>query len=329
MSMNPEQLSSFYANKRVVCTGSAGMIGFQLVSLLESIDADVIVLDNYSRGNNKLISKNVVYIPQGDATRLHTCMWAMKDAFAVFNLAASVAGVLHNQEHHLEMFHENIALQTVPLLAAAETGVPHFLQVSSVCVYAPDQNHPAVESNGMVGEPHPANYGYAWAKRMGEKMAQVSPVEHVVTVRPSNVFGVNDYFDGRAHVIPALIRKAIYDEVINVYGPRDTTREFIYANDVAFAMMTALARGEHRGVYNLGCHGDNCVSLEQLVEAIQVATKTTDKEVIFHEGEGGGDPARWSDCSKIHELGWKHSTGLNEGLFLVADWYNYQRKRRG
>lgn len=325
--MNPD-LSDFYAGKRVVVTGGAGMIGYQLVSLLEAAGADVVVLDNFSRGGNKMASPNVSYIPQGDATRLHTCCWAMRDAHAVFNLAATVAGVLHNQGHHLEMFQENVQLQTVPLMGAAEAGVPHFLQVSSVCVYAPDQNHPALEENGMVGEPHPANYGYAWSKRLGEKMASVSPVEHVVTVRPSNVFGVLDYFDSRAHVIPALIRKAIYDDEINVYGPRDTAREFIYSSDVAMGMMTALALGEHRGVYNVGCHGDNSLTLEQLVEAIQVATRTTDKEVIFHEGEGGGDPKRWSDCSRIHKLGWKHSIGLNEGLGLVVDWYR-RKKNRG
>lgn len=312
----------FYTGKRVVVTGGAGMVGSALVRELVALGADVLVQDDFSRGSTYI--KGATYI-RTDAGNETACRNALKGADALFNLAAWVAGVAYNQGHHGEMFARNVRLQTAPILAAAALGVPHVLQVSSVCVYAPEHNHPAQEAYGHAGEPHPANSGYAWSKRMGERAVAWAGLSHAVIVRPSNIYGPRDYFDERAHVIPALIKKALDDETIRVNGSGHERREFIYVDDVARGMLVALERGQHGAAYNLGTDGETCVSIRWLLSLIQDATGTRDKNVQFASDYDPGDPARRSDCAAIRALGWQHEVSLTEGLRRTVEWYRRSR----
>jgi nucleoside-diphosphate-sugar epimerase len=309
---------SFYAGKKVVVTGGAGMVGAALVTELVRRGAHVLVQDDFSRGKTYVTGAQYVTT---DAGSFYACKKALDGAFALFNLAAAVAGVEFNQYNHGLMFDANMRLQATPMLAAAAAGVPHVLQVSSVCVYSPEHNSPALEAHGRTGEPHPANGGYAWAKRMGERVALWAGLERAVIVRPSNIYGPRDYFDERAHVIPALIRKALRDDTIRVNGSGHEQREFIYVDDVARGMLAALEHGAHGEAYNIGTSGDTVVSIRQLVALIQQATGTVDKPVAFAQSYDAGDPARQSDASALRAFGWHHEIGLLDGLERTADWY--------
>ena len=321
-------MSEFYSGKSVVVTGGSGMIGSQLVEELVLAGAEVYVADDFSRGHIRV--PGAIYIEPSDTSDYEYCAWLFaggtkaKPMFAVFNLAAKVAGVVHNQKNHLGMFTSNVMLQTAPIMAAEHAGVEHFLQVSSACVYAEEYQSPCREPYGLVGEPHLANYGYAWSKRMGEKMAYASNLRHVVVVRPSNVYGPHDYFDSLAHLIPKLILKCLDDSsTITMFSPPDTIREFVYSRDVAKGMMAALEYGQHKTAYNIGCNGDNQITITDLLSLIQ-RVMGTDKTVIWGSDTSlsSGDRARWSDCSLAsQELNWQYTTTLEDGLAAVVDWY--------
>jgi len=323
-------MSNFWNGKRAVCTGGAGFLGSHLVEALIDHGADVTVIDNFSRGREfppgwedkeHLKSEQIpLMLDCGDVENF-IAVFEERKPFAVFNLAASVAGVLYNQSHNLEMFERNIRLQTAPVLAAKAAGVPHFLQVSSVCVYAPEHAEGAKEENGQRGEPVAANNGYAWAKRMGERAALWAGLTHVVVVRPSNMYGPRDHFDDRAHVIPALIRKCLEQDVIRVHGTGKEIREFLYVEDCAQGMLAALENGGNGGIYNIGTHGLTMTSISDLVTVIQRLTNTDHKPVEFTGGDSG-DKARWSNCSLASSvLGWQHSIGLVDGLRRTVEWY--------
>jgi GDP-L-fucose synthase len=331
-------VSEYWKGKRVCVTGGAGFVGVQLVGELIKAGAQVAVLDNWTRGQNRLWDANYI---TGDANNESTVTYAYQPRWAgesaediykakvdvVFNLVATVAGVLHNMNHHHRMFLDNVNLQTVPLMVAERMEIPVFVQVSSVCIYDPRWNHPAIESE-MGPNPHKANEGYAWAKKMGEQAVGWSNIERAVIVRPSNIFGPHDYFDDKAHVIPAVIKRVIEEPVVHMYGPRDVMREFIYSNDVALGMMAAAEFGEDKQAYNIGANGyaDNITTMDDLVTSIMSIVGTV-KEVYWHEDVGGGDPLRWSDCAKANgKLNWSHKVGLFEGLERTIEWYNDSRK---
>lgn len=307
-------MTDFWQGKKVVIAGGAGFVGSHLTRLLLDAGAKVKVIDDLSRGHNT-DTESVHYTFDAAPASM-----SLMGSFALFNLAATVAGVRYNQDHHLEMFRSNLITLNRYVMLAERANIPHFLQVSSVCVYGEDANHPCLEDR-LGGDPTPANAGYSWAKRMGEKIAQWSSLPHAVIVRPSNIFGPRDYFDERAHVIPALIKKCLEDDPIRVYGTGDERREFIYVSDVARGMMAALEHGGHKQVYNIGTDGDTSISIRLLVKTIQELTGTTAKRVEFTGGESG-DLARWSDCDRAHtQLGWQHQVTLREGLEKTIEWY--------
>ena len=316
---------TYYSGKSVAVTGGCGMVGSRLCEFLVDAGASVTVIDNQSRGNTVIDRVNYIV---ADATKIDSCKYAFRSGNLrnepvdiVFNLAASVAGVMYNMNHHMEMFYENMLLQTVPVMAAESVGVKTFVQTSSVCVYSPENQVGSVEPNGLIGEPHKANAGYSLAKRTGEKVVSLSNIPKIVTVRPSNIYGPRDYFDERAHVIPALIRRAVDDPVLDVYGPKDYIREFIYVDDVVKGMLAAAEHGKHLSVYNLGTSGRTKITIGELATKIALLVRE-DNVVIYHGDSGGGDPERWSNCDLAEkELGWKVERMLDDGLKEVVEWY--------
>ena len=312
---------SFWNKQQVIVTGACGMVGSRLCEFLRDAGAMVYGFDDMSRGTTKIEGCYYDKMDAGNFDEWARCV-ATFEPFAIFNLAAAVGGVYFNIKNHTSQFYDNVRLQTVPVWAAQQYHVPIFVQVSSVCVYAQGHNDPAREAEGHIGVPEPANAGYAWAKRMGECVAHWSfedTVTKYVIVRPTNMYGVRDYFDERAHVIPALIKKFMTQQNPVVYGGSQT-REFLYADDGARGMMVAAEHGVSGETYNLGTSGATQITIGKLAELIYTFTGSTADVTIDHNAETG-DVARCTDSSKAHALGWKHRVSLEEGLGNVIEWY--------
>lgn len=311
-------MSNYWWGKHACITGGAGLVGSMLVQLLLDAGARVIVLDDLSRGTTQIESKHARYVV-GDAGDKQMCAKWFVGADAVFNLAAYVAGIGYNRTHNNEMFLNNIRLQVAPVMAAAEVGVPRFLQTSSVCIYAEDRQNPCRESD-IGGEPNAANAGYAWAKRMGEHAAGWAGLKHGVIVRPANIYGVRDYFDERSHVIPALIKKCLSaQDEIRVNGTGAEVREFLYVTDAARGMLVALENGDAGGVYNIGTDGANSCTIAELAYTLR-GILGVDKPIKFSGGDGG-DSRRIVNGDRLAALGWKAEMPLKIGLETVCDWY--------
>lgn len=314
---------TFWKDKNVLCLGGAGFVAHHLIPLLLDAGVQVEILDNFSRGSGyEMIDKRLA--KYGDCSDEGTCRDHFKGKDVIFNLAAHVASVIYNQSHHVEMFEKNLFVQSVPLKIATGYEIPYYLATSSVCVYSPDHNAPALEVNGFRGRVTKANEGYSMAKRVGENIAEWYAQEydlHVVRVRPSNIIGSHDYFDDKAHVVPALIKKCLEDDPVIVNGTGYEEREFIYVTDVARGMMAAVEHGKQGEVYNLGTNGDTCVSIRQVVQEIQDALGVQ-KDVIYQSNYDPGDAKRWSNARKAHtDLGWSYQITLREGIQETVKWY--------
>jgi nucleoside-diphosphate-sugar epimerase len=350
-----KKLGSYYTGKTVAVAGGAGFVGVQLVRLLSGLVGSggrVIVLDDYSRGGNVVEANNVEYgfitgpgyyypyelvgsdlagpsIRIGghgvDVSDWKRYSFLLDGVDAFFNLAAVVAGVLHNQNHHLQMYDDNIRVLAGPLRACEQAGVPAFFQTSSVCVYSEDHQSPCLESAGWGGDPNPANAGYAEAKRDGERAAIWSNIDRVVIGRPSNIIGPYDYFDEMAHVVPAFVKRAIEtDGDFVVYGTGMETREFIHSWDVATGMASALAFGKDRQAYNIGTDSSNQISMLDLARKINEFVhivypgKSGERKMVPNSTAGGGDMRRYSNAGKLRSLGWEHVVDLDSAIQSVV-----------
>jgi len=332
------RLSNAYSGKAAMILGGAGFVGNWLRLALTAAGAHVVIVDNFSRGQRSSGWRYGSHeVRQYSVLAREALVGDMGDMDYVFNLTAAVAGVLYNENHHAEMYAANINVLMEPVLAASQAGVPAFLQTSSVCVYDPAFNAPSTESYGMSGTPHPANAGYAEAKRDGERFAIWSKVGKVVIVRPSNIAGFGDYFDDKAHVIPAFVQRAVEMKAagldkFDLYGNPKATREFIHPLDVARGMMSALAFGKDREAYNVGCSGENTISMEHLASKILGLVGFglgTPVHIVVDGSRGGGDERRYSDARKLAKVsGWHHELGLNEILTgTIEDYQSYWKSR--
>jgi len=315
-------VTKYWKDKKVVVTGGAGFVGTHLSKKLFELGASIEVLDlNVGRSVLPGVKYHIM-----DARNFKDCLHVMDGAFAVFNLAAKVAGVEYNQNNSFGMMMENVPLQTVPVMAALKAEVPHFVQISSVCVY-PDNKTSPCDDGLMVDEmeaPNKANYGYAWAKRLGELAVMEAGLPHWIIARPTNIYGPGDDFGPRGHVIPALIKKAYSDKVINVNGTGDEVREFVYVEDVVGALIHLAEYGDS-GVYNIGTGGRTKATIANLVKLIQAASSTENKAVVFESKFNPGDNIRYTNSGKLESQGFVASTTLSEGIASTIRWWRGQR----
>lgn len=311
--------TDFYQDQNVVVLGGAGFVGRELCRQLHLAGATVYAIDNLSRAKLKDYNLHALAGIFDDCDIISNRFLVLLSSinpFAVFNLAAAVAGVEYNQKHHNQMFLENVQLQTIPVMVCERLGIPHFLQVSSACVYGEDANAPAIEDN-LGGEPVGANAGYSWAKRMGERAVQWSNLEHAVIVRPSNIYGPGDWYDERAHVIPKLIKG--YDKgTAKMFGNGLPVREFIYVKDVAEGMLRALECGYDKKVYNLGSGAQYSIAtLHQMIASHFGTVMVPPQQPDFDQG----DDKRFSDCQKMVGLGWSPKMNFVNGLATTIEAY--------
>jgi nucleoside-diphosphate-sugar epimerase len=303
--------------RKIAVTGGAGFLGRHLCRALTEAGAEVICVDNFSHGfEGRLYDIPVRYGSVQDEF-LDTC-----EVDTVLNLAASVGGIYHNISHQLEMFIDNMEAQAWAAWRAREAGVKTFMQVSSVCIYDPDfqgyhRYRSGIPETQDGGEPQAANSGYAWAKRVGERVPGWAGFKEWFVVRPSNMIGPGDYFDDKAHVVPALIRRARENQELIVYGDPEYIREFVDVRDVARALITILTDGKTGETYNIG--SGETISMHDLAHMIRDIV-SPEKDIVFLPADGG-DPYRRSNSDKLRNLGWQPRYSIRESVQDCASDY--------
>ena len=150
-----------------------------------------------------------------------------------------------------------------------------------------------------------------------------------VVLLPANLYGPHDNFNlETSHVVPALIRKFIEakergDKQVVVWGTGAASREFLYSQDTAQAIIDMAERVNESGPFNLGTGVETTV--KELVETIGQLTEFNG-EIVWDTSKPDGQPRRFYDMSKFENaLGYVPSTTLKEGLQKTINWYNNNR----
>lgn len=319
-------MDNFWLGKKVLVTGGTGFIGSHVVEKLVANGAKVTVLDRIHSGTVKNIAylKDSVRFIAGDCSDHSTAQAACEGQQVVMNLAAKVGGIAYNRTHQATMLSENLAIASVMLEAARVSQVERFLVVSSACIYPSDAHIPTPETEGFRGEPEPTNGGYGWAKRMAEKLGMYYAEQYgmkIGIVRPYNAYGPRDHFDPeKSHVIPALIKRVLDGEnPLVVWGSGNQTRAFLYVEDFAEGLISAIEKYPGADPVNIG--SDEEVSVRKLVEMI-VSASGKDTKIVFDTSKPDGSPRRNSDNTKAAKMiGFHAKTSLLEGLKKTIAWY--------
>ena len=147
-------------------------------------------------------------------------------------------------------------------------------------------------------------------------------------VIPTNLYGPGDNFDDRtSHVIPAIIKKCVEAQdqgatEVTLWGSGEPTREFLYVDDAAEGIVSALEQLEGPDPVNLGSAAE--ISIHDLAERIALITGY-EGAFIWDRSNPDGQPRRSVDGSKARALmGWEPKVGLDEGLRATIDWYRQE-----
>lgn len=256
----------------------------------------------------------------------------------VIHAAAKVGGIGANRLHPGSFFRDN-ALMGIHLVEACRTHsgareLRKFVQLGTICAYPKFTPVPFREDDLWNGYPEETNAPYGIAKKALLVMLQGYRQEYGfpgVYLLPVNLYGPRDNFDLlSSHVIPAMLRKLLEakergEATVTLWGDGTPTREFLYVEDAAQAIVAAAERYEGADPVNVGSGEE--ISMRDLAETIR-ALVGFEGSVIWDATQPNGQPRRRLDTSRaLERFGWKATTPLAEGLKKTLDWYLAARRR--
>ncbi|MCX6653668.1 MAG: GDP-L-fucose synthase [Candidatus Bathyarchaeota archaeon] len=301
--------------KKYLVTGGAGFLGsFVVAKLIErGVDEASIAIPR----------SNVV-----DLRRWENCRSVVEGVDIIIHLAAKVGGIGYNMKNPGSLFYDN-AIMGIQLMEAARLeGVEKFVAVGTICAYPKFTPVPFKEENLWDGYPEETNAPYGLAKKMMLVQSQAYRKQYnfnSIYLLPVNLYGPGDNFDPESsHVIPALIRKVSEakegnKEHIVVWGSGRATREFLFVEDAADAIILATEKYNKPYPVNVGSGME--ISISELIKEITSIMKYEGK-IIWDISKPDGQPRRMLDTKRAEEeFSFKAKTDFSNGLKKTIEWY--------
>lgn len=300
------------SQSKIYVAGHRGMVGSAIVRKLKKEGFENIVV----RTSAELDLRNQQAVDQFFATE--------KPEY-VFLAAAKVGGIVANNTYRGEFLYDNLMIQNNIIHAAHVHQVTKLLFLGSSCIYPKFAEQPIKEDYLLTGTLEPTNEPYAIAKIAGLKMCDAYRSQYgsnFISAMPTNLYGPNDNYDlQNSHVLPALLRKMIVAKrtaqpQVEIWGSGNPRREFLYVDDLADACFYLMHDVNEPGWVNVGVGED--VTIRELAELIKKIT-AYEGELVFDSSKPDGTPRKLLDCSKIHTMGWKAKTSLEDGIRKVYE----------
>jgi GDP-L-fucose synthase len=303
-------------DKRILITGGAGFLGSHIVENLVK-----------TRG----VSEKQIVILRSKDTDLRVydnCRKAVENVDIIIHLAAKVGGIGFNQKNPGILFYDNIIMGAQLMETARLAKVEKFVQIGTVCAYPKFTTPPFREDDLWNGYPEETNAPYGIAKKSLLVMAQAYRQQYgmnVIYLLPVNLYGPKDNFDlASSHVIPALIRKFVEatergEKEVEVWGTGQASREFLYVEDAAEAIVLATEKYDKTEPVNLGTGKE--ITIKDLVALVARLTNFGGK-IIWNTSKPDGQPRRCLDTIRAkREFGFEAKTDFVLGLQKTIEWY--------
>lgn len=246
----------------------------------------------------------------------------------LIHLAAVVGGIGANRSNPGRFFYDNATMGINSIEAARIAGIEKFVCAGTICSYPKFTPVPFREDDLWNGYPEETNAPYGLAKKMLLVQLQAYRQQYGLNgiyLTPVNLYGPRDNFDlESSHVIPALIRKCVEAKSARAaemvaWGTGSATREFLYVEDAAEAIVGAAEKYEKADPVNLGSGEE--ISIRALLEQISEACGYRGA-IQWDATKPDGQPRRCLDTTRAaEEFGWRASTPFREGLRKTIAWY--------
>ncbi len=312
---------SYFSERRVVVTGGAGFLGSVVVAVLRQWG-----------GERIFIPRSREYdLTDPDAVRR---LYRDARPDLVIHLAARVGGIGANRANPGRFFYDNLMMGVQLIEEGRKAGLPKLVAVGTICSYPKFAPVPFREEDLWNGYPEETNAPYGLAKKMLLVQSQAYRQQYgfnSVVLFPVNLYGPNDNFDlESSHVIPAMIRKidraiARGDAEVELWGDGSPTREFLYVDDAAEAILQAAESYDQSEPINVGSGKE--ISIRDLASTI---ARLMDYRGSFRydASKPNGQPRRRLDVTRAKKwLGWSARTSLEEGLRHTIEWWRREGRK--
>ena len=307
------------AKKRLLITGGSGFLGSHLIEGLKN------------RGSGEIFAPRS---SEYDLRKESSIAALFKDTKPqiVIHLAARVGGIGANMNFPATFFYDNIMMGVQLMEQARLFHVEKFVAIGTICAYPKYTPAPFKEEDLWIGYPEETNAPYGLAKKMLLVQSQAYRKQYgfnSIYLLPVNLYGPRDNFmPESSHVIPALIKKC-FDamdegaEKIVVWGDGSATREFLYVEDAAKAIILASEGYDKPEPVNIGSGFE--ISIKELVGLIKELSGFKGK-IIWDTSKPNGQPKRCLDVSRAEkEFGFSAAIDFKDGLKKTIEWYKANR----
>ncbi len=309
---------------KFLITGGAGFVGSHLTQALLNRNDEVVVLDNFSTGQQKNLAGMKAQIISGSIFDEKLVEDLVSKSDHVLHLAAAL-GVFNIVNKPLESLKINLQGTEIVLNAAAKFK-KLILITSTSEIYGKNDKVPlSEEDDRLLGSPLKSRWSYSEAKAIDESMAYFYFQEQNLPVRLVRLFNtvgprqVGHY----GMVVPRFVTSALKNENILVYGDGNQVRCFCHVTDAVAALLKVIDSKEAIGqVFNIG--NNQQISIMELAKKVIEITGSKSKiELVPYEkayGPGFEDmQRRVPDISKIKKmLGWDPKIGLEQIIKDIA-----------
>lgn len=304
MIMNPTD--------KIYIAGHKGLVGSAIVRALEK------------NGFSNLIYKTSKEVDLRNQAAVDSFFSKERPKF-VFLVAGKVGGIVANNTYRAEFLYDNLMIVSNVIHASHKYGVAKLLFTGSSCIYPKMAPQPIKEEYLLTGSLEHTNEPYAIAKIAGIKLCETYREQYganFISLMPTNMYGRNDNFHPEnSHVLPALIRrfheaKVAGNKEVVIWGSGSPKREFLYSDDLAEACLFLMENYNEKAIVNVGSGED--ISIKELAQIIKGVTQYQG-DLVFDTSKPDGTPRKLMDVSKIHKLGWHHTTTLEEGIKVAYE----------
>jgi len=316
-------------NSKIYIAGHSGMVGSAMLRKFQSEGFSNLTV----RKRNELDLTN-----QADVNEF----FENEKPEYVIIAAAKVGGILANNTYRAEFIYDNLMIEANIIHAAYKNSVKKLLFLGSSCIYPKLAPQPLKEEYLLSGYLEYTNEPYAIAKIAGIKLCENYYKQYgsnFFSIMPTNMYGPNDNFNlETSHVLPALLRK-IHEATlrqahnsdigipsgVEVWGTGKPKREFLYVDDLADAVFYLMNKVDAKDLYDNGISHINIGTGEDLTiaELVDVIKKVVgfEGEIKYDISKPDGTPRKLLDVTRLHKLGWKHKTNLEEGIRKTYEWF--------
>ena len=293
---------------KILVLGGSGLLGSAIVRRLQTDDNEVVSFSSkdcdlaYPKKQDELVKLFKKIKPD-----------------AIYHCAGLVGGIGANMANPYEFLVHNAKMAVNVIDAAVSCEIENFFYMSSSCVYPAQCSQPMKEEKIFTGSVEDTNRGYAVAKLLGmeaTREARIKTGKNYRSMIPCNLYGYDDDFSERGHVISSIINKikdakAKKEYSISVWGDGSPRREFLHVDDAADAIVFA-ADIIFEDYINIGSGED--ISIHDLTIKILELANARNISIDFDSSKPNGMMKKCLDISKITEFGWKPKISLDQGI---------------